>query len=127
MTTHIAFVDDEIMIHKLVDIRLRDIIKEYDITVHHFLDGKECYNYFLDNELEKITAVFSDISMPEMDGIELVSFLRKEHPNTLCYFISALAESEYKNIIGNMQDVGVFAKPIDFNAFVEELHNICKN
>ena len=31
--------------------------------------------------------LFSDIKMPEMDGIELISRLRKEHPGVCCVIV----------------------------------------
>ena len=39
--------------------------------------------------------VFSDIKMPEMDGIELISKLRKEHPEILCVIVSGYSDFEY--------------------------------
>ena len=39
--------------------------------------------------------VFSDIKMPEMDGIELISRLRKDYPSILCVIISGYSDFEY--------------------------------
>ena len=39
--------------------------------------------------------VFSDIKMPEMDGIELIARLREEHPGILCVIVSGYSDFEY--------------------------------
>ena len=64
--------------------------------------------------------VFSDIKMPEMDGIELITRLGKEHPSVLCVIVSGYSDFSYmKGAIQN-HAVDYLLKPVN----PEELHRL---
>ena len=64
--------------------------------------------------------VFSDIKMPEMDGIELISKLRKEHPEILCVIVSGYSDFEYMKAAIQNSAVDYLLKPVN----PEELHRL---
>ena len=57
--------------------------------------------------------VFSDIKMPEMDGIELISRLRKEHPSILCVIVSGYSDFEYMKAAIQNSAVDYLLKPVN--------------
>ena len=57
--------------------------------------------------------VFSDIKMPEMDGIELIAALRKEHPSMLCVIVSGYSDFEYMKAAIQNSAVDYLLKPVN--------------
>lgn len=65
-------------------------------------NGKEALSSY-NSYNGKIDLLISDISMPEMSGVDLVNQLRKDHPNIKVLFTSGYAGNKFKssNIIDN--------------------------
>ena len=57
--------------------------------------------------------VFSDIKMPEMDGIELVSRLRREMPAVLCVIVSGYSDFEYMKAAIQQSAADYLLKPVN--------------
>ena len=57
--------------------------------------------------------VFSDIKMPEMDGVELIAALRKEHPSMLCVIVSGYSDFEYMKAAIQKSAVDYLLKPVN--------------
>ena len=57
--------------------------------------------------------VFSDIKMPEMDGVELIAVLRKEHPSMLCVIVSGYSDFEYMKAAIQNSAVDYLLKPVN--------------
>ena len=64
--------------------------------------------------------VFSDIKMPEMDGIELIGRLKEEHPEVLCVIVSGYSDFEYMKAAIQSSAVDYLLKPVN----PEELHRL---
>lgn len=120
---HVAFIDDEESMHTLVKIRFKKLIKNHEISTYHFMDGSECLSYLRANkELLKIIILFSDISMPNMDGLTLAGIVRNEFPNIEMYVASALTETGLKEKASELGVIDFFSKPINFDV----IENILK-
>ena len=74
---------------------LRDYLVEYlklfFIKVYSAKDGKEAYMIYLDKHPDIIV---TDINMPQMDGLSLVSKIRKNDKDTKIVIMSAHSEEE---------------------------------
>lgn len=57
--------------------------------------------------------VFSDIKMPEMDGIELISRLRREMPAVLCVIVSGYSDFEYMKAAIQQSAADYLLKPVN--------------
>ena len=64
--------------------------------------------------------VFSDIKMPEMDGIELIARLREEHPGVFCVIVSGYSDFEYMKAAIQNSAVDYLLKPVN----TEELRRL---
>ncbi|MEY2783659.1 MAG: Response regulator MprA [Pseudomonadota bacterium] len=73
MTT-ILLVDDEDLLREGV----REILEMSDYTVIEARDGEEALSQFAVNNVDM---VISDVVMPNMDGVDLVSRLRESFPD----------------------------------------------
>ena len=69
--TKILIIDDEAPIRRV----LRDILENESYQVEDACTGKEALQYIKEQDFD---AVFCDIKMPEMDGIEVLEAIRQE-------------------------------------------------
>ena len=57
--------------------------------------------------------VFSDIKMPEMDGIELIARLQEMNPSILCVIVSGYSDFEYTRAAIRNNAVDYLLKPVN--------------
>ena len=108
----LLFVDDEV---EIVDI-ISDTLSKLDLEFHVCFNGKQAVEIINNNEIDLIV---TDINMPEMDGIELIKYVKNKNSNINCIVMSAYTEKRYKEI---SKDLGVkeyITKPFDFKEFLE--------
>ena len=90
-------------------------------------DGQEALELFhqLCHDKIRIHAFISDINMPNLNGLELLETIRKEHELLPFVFTTAYSEVDYllKAIKLNANDY--ILKPIDINELVEKVHTAC--
>ena len=68
--------------------------------------------------------VFSDIKMPEMDGIELISRLRKEFPSVHCVIVSGYSDFEYMKAAIQNSAADYLLKPVNPEELKQILHRL---
>lgn len=110
--TRILVVDDEPDLEALIRQRFRKQIKENGYDFLFAGNGREALELLLKNS--DVDLVLTDINMPEMDGLSLLSALNKEH-----YFLETVIVSAYGDMenIRTAMNLGAFdfiTKPIDF-------------
>ncbi|MFP4499986.1 MAG: HD domain-containing phosphohydrolase [Candidatus Hydrogenedentota bacterium] len=84
----ILVVDDEVVIREL----LTDILSDEGFRVETAANGKAALEKL--HTLDDVVAVFTDIMMPEMDGIELICHVRKVAPSVVCIVMTGYATLE---------------------------------
>lgn len=114
---HIIIVDDEIPSIE----RLAFLINKDDRfnVVHTFTDANTALEYLKDN---KVDIVFSDINMPEMNGITFGKRLLKNSPNTILVYITAY--SEYALEAYNNYAMGYLLKPVSSTSLTNLLDKL---
>lgn len=84
-------------------------------------NGKEAYDYLLNNSVDFI---ISDIKMPEMTGLELLSSIRENNVSDAYFvFLTGFADFNYVKTAMQYNCVNYLLKPVDVN----ELQNILRN
>ena len=83
----VLFVDDQINILKA----LRRAVEDEDIEVFTAESGKEGLELLKEHEFD---VIFSDVRMPEMDGIQFLAESRKVQPDSVRIVLSAFADRE---------------------------------
>jgi len=83
-TTKIIVVDDE----KKICHNVTKILSKYDIKVTYALSAKEAIKKMTE---EPFSLLITDIVMPEMDGLELLKYVKKEWPQTKTIMMTAFA------------------------------------
>jgi len=109
MIKYILIVEDE----KTFQLTLMDGLRSYekDFRVLNAENGRIAKDIL---ETLPVDLVVTDLKMAEMDGLELLSYIRKNHPYMPVIVMTAFGNSELENWL---KSLGVFAyleKPIDF-------------
>ncbi len=112
----VLLVDDEDDILDLYE----NYLEGMPIRTTRALDGQEAIAV-----LEKIVAdmIILDLKMPNMNGMELLSYVRKKFPDIPVIFVSGYSE---RSDIINMLNMGAFAfigKPVAREQFLNEVRN----
>lgn len=109
----LLFVEDE---PDLIEI-ITDTLDKLDADFLTASNGKEALK-LMDNNLD-ISAVITDINMPVMNGIDMITKIRKDGNEIPIVVMSAHTENDYKE---KAKDLGVehyLLKPFDFIKFIE--------
>ena len=118
----ILVVDDEADVQPLFLQRFRKEIRSGEFDFSFALSGEEALSY-LHNSLSKIVLILSDINMPGMSGIELLSRIRHEHakPPPVVMMITAYGDEEnHRQAMENGAN-DFLTKPLDFSLLKEKL------
>lgn len=68
--------------------------------------------------------IFTDISMPEMDGIDLIKKIRSGDKNTMIVIISALSEKEHLLEAVRLYLDDYLIKPLKYDSFIKLMQKI---
>jgi len=124
---HILVIDDESFIRSLFG----QFLEKSGHSVALAADGREGLQLI---KQQKPDLIITDIMMPEMDGLELLMEIRKQHLEIPVIAISGGMKSQPANFLPQAQKFGaqrVFIKPINlaelFNAVNELLSKPSEN
>jgi DNA-binding NtrC family response regulator len=116
MIKYVLIVEDE----KTFQLTLMDGLRRYEkdfrvLTTENGVQAKKVLETF------PVDLVITDLKMPEMNGVELIGYIRKNHP-----YIPVIVMTAYGNpdMESQLRSLGVFAyleKPIDFTELTEKI------
>ena len=118
----ILVVDDEADVQPLFLLRFRKEIREHEFEFDFALSGEDALNYLHDKHSE-IVLILSDINMPGMSGLELLSRIRHEYdtPPPMVMMITAYGDEENHRQAMERGANDFLTKPLDFNLLKEKL------
>src|SRR5580693_9233542 len=129
MAFKILVVDDEPDVELLIKQRFRRKIKDGGFEFEFALNGEEALRKL--NNDESIDIVMSDINMPVMDGLTLLSRLREMDRLLRTVIVSAYGDMRNIRIAMNRGAYDFLTKPIDFEDFdmtlqktIQEIENV---
>lgn len=118
----ILVVDDEADVQPLFIQRFRQEIRSHELEFDFALSGEEALEY-LKKKHSEVVLILSDINMPGMSGIELLSKIRHEYdaPPPVVMMITAYGDDEnYQQAMQNGAN-DFLTKPLDFKLLKEKL------
>jgi two-component system chemotaxis response regulator CheY len=121
----ILVVDDEADVKPLFLQRFRKEIRDHQLEFDFALSGEEALTYLKDKHSE-VVLILSDINMPGMSGIELLSRIRHEYdtPPPVVMMITAYGDEEnHRQAMQNGAN-DFLTKPLDFNLLREKLKTL---
>ena len=118
----ILVVDDEPDVQPLFLQRFRKEIRDHQFDFSFALSGEDALNY-LHSAHSEVVLILSDINMPGMTGIELLSRIRHEYetPPPVVMMITAYGDEENRSQALNNGANDFLTKPLDFNLLKEKL------
>ncbi|MCP4714066.1 MAG: response regulator [Deltaproteobacteria bacterium] len=114
----ILVIDDDKIIRELITL----ILESADHTVITAQDGTSAFKCYADR---KVDIVITDILMPDMDGIEVISGLKKKDPNVKFIAISGGGSINSNNYLKTAKLLGVkyvFQKPFDADDILQAVN-----
>ena len=112
MTERILFVDDEPDMEELIRQRLRKHVREEKFLLEFAGNGRLALEKL--KEFDDIRIIVTDINMPEMDGLTLLSELSKLDRPTRTLVVSAYGDMQNIRSAMNNGAFDFVTKPIDF-------------
>src|SRR3982751_1675184 len=108
----ILVADDEADLETLIKQKFRKQIREHQYEFVFALNGKEALEKI--QQQPDIEMVFSDINMPEMDGLTLLEKLQQVSPIIKAVIVSAYGDMENIRTAMNRGAFDFITKPINF-------------
>lgn len=108
----ILVVDDETDLEALIKQKFRKQIREHQYEFIFALNGKEALQKILQEP--DIDMVFSDINMPEMDGLTLLEKLTELNPIIKAVIVSAYGDMDNIRTAMNRGAFDFICKPVNF-------------
>jgi len=118
----ILIIDDDIQIRTM----LRKFLEPLGYDVHDAPDGKEGLRIYRE---KKADLIITDIIMPEKEGIELISELKREFRDAKIIAMSGggrIGPDSYLKIAEKLGALHTFSKPISKNALLGVVRDILR-
>lgn len=114
-------VDDESRIRRRLERLVQACGEEWEI-INLFSDGKEAFDEITSQSIS-FDLLITDVQMPEMDGLTLISELKKTHSFT-SIIISGYDDFTYLQTAMREGAVNYILKPVDKHKFTEQLDEV---
>jgi CheY-like chemotaxis protein len=121
----ILVVDDEADVQPLFLQRFRKEIKNHEFDFDFALSGEQALEYLKEKHTE-IVLILSDINMPGMTGLELLSRIRHDYHTQppVVMMITAYGDEENRKQALTNGANDFLTKPLDFNLLKEKLKEL---
>lgn len=118
----ILVVDDEQDMETLFQQRFRKEIREGIVTFAFAISGEQALEYLNNNHHEAVL-ILSDINMPGMSGLELLSQIKHKYhtPPPIVMMITAYGDAENYDQAMKLGADDFLTKPVDFTLLKEKL------
>lgn len=120
----ILIVDDERDIEMLFRQKFRKEVKYNNLELAFAFSGKEALELLERKDPPEVLYVFSDINMPGMTGLELLTVIKQRFPAILVSMISAYGDTDNYNKAKESGAKDFFTKPIDFESIKKEINQL---
>lgn len=107
MTVSVLVVDDSPIARKML---IRALPTNWDIEITQATGGAEALAAY---RAGKVEVMFLDLTMPEVDGYQVLETLRREDMNCLVIVVSADIQPEAVDRVLGMGAIAFIKKPVD--------------
>ena len=99
---------------------IRAFPPEWDIHIEQVGNGAEALEAYRRGQVD---VMFLDLTMPEMDGFQVLETLRKEDLNCLVIVVSADIQEKAQERVKGLGAIAFIKKPIDAGKIERILHD----
>ncbi|MFZ1683795.1 MAG: response regulator [Candidatus Zixiibacteriota bacterium] len=117
-------VDDERDIELLFQQQFRKEIRRGDLELVFAFSGQEAIALLDSSQPPDVVYVFSDINMPGMTGLELLTIVNQKYPHIHVSMISAYGDVQNHTKAMASGAKEFFTKPIDFEKLKQEVYQL---
>lgn len=114
--------DDEYFARRAIVKMLMETVPEDEVCLEAET-GREIMEYM---EEHPVDVVFTDIRMPDGDGLEVAEFVRKHYPETSVVIISGYADFAYASAAIRFGVEDYLTKPVQKEKLKEAMERICE-
>lgn len=107
MTVSVLIVDDSPMARKML---MRALPPAWDIQITQAGSGQEALAAY---RCGQVDVMFLDLTMPEMDGYQVLEILRQEDLNCLVIVVSADIQEKARERVRELGAIAFIRKPVD--------------
>ena len=115
MATKVLVVDDSLTSRKML---IRSLPEEWDVEIEQAANGVEALEGYRAGKAE---VMFLDLTMPEMDGYQVLETLQKEDLNTFVVVVTADIQPQAEARVRKLGAMGFIKKPVDTDKIREIL------
>ena len=112
----ILIVDDDRILCTFIQKRLQKYNDRFEIILAH--DGDEAVEVL---KQKYISLLVTDIQMPKMDGMALLSYINNKHPHIPCIVMTSYPTRELEDRRSDDNLFRLFPKPLQFEEFEEAI------
>ena len=124
MSVSILVVDDEADVADLFRQRFRRETRQGTYVMHFAASGEEALGRLADEIQPALMAVLSDINMPGMDGLRLLSEIKQRCPDLPVLMVTAYGDNERRRHARELGAFDFITKPVDFDHLKVRLRNL---
>ena len=124
MSLSILVVDDEADVADLFRQRFRRETRQGTYVMHFAASGEEALGRLADEIQPALMAVLSDINMPGMDGLRLLSEIKQRCPDTPVLMVTAYGDDERRRHALGLGALDFITKPVDFDHLKAQLRQL---
>lgn len=115
----ILVVEDE----KLINIMFREALESVGYEMEAAFDGQEAVDKYRE---KKYDLVIADIMMPRVDGVQMITQLRKEFRNVKILVVTAISLSgpHYREMKEKLAGIPILQKPVTKDVLVTKVREL---
>lgn len=113
MKKYLIAVDDEPDLQFVFEHFFEDVIKSGELELFYLGSAHDCLEKL--ESLQGEIIVLTDISMPELSGIDLVRICCEKYPGVKLFLVSAYDQQNYQDDMEKWNARGYISKPVDFD------------
>lgn len=115
MPVSVLVVDDSPIARKML---IRALPSEWDIEISHASNGLEALAAYRSG---KVDVMFLDLTMPDMDGYQVLETLRREDLNCLVIVVSADVQDKAQERVLELGAISFIRKPVTAEGLADVL------
>ena len=124
MTVSILVVDDEPDVAELFRQRFRREVRQGTYAMHFAASGEQALEKLADGIEPTLIVILSDINMPGMDGLQLLTEIKKRHPDLPVMMVTAYGDDERRRRATETGASQFLTKPVDFDQLKAQLQQL---
>ena len=124
MSVSILVVDDEPDVAELFRQRFRRETRQGTYVLHYAASGTEALDRLAAEIEPTLIAVLSDINMPGMDGLQLLTEIKQRRPDLPVMMVTAYGDDERRRRAAEHGAAEFITKPVDFEHLKTQLSQL---